>query len=228
MSQQAPIRIKQARKQVFLVDDHPVLRQGLSMVINGTPDLAVCGEAATAAEALAALRANEPDIAIIDLSLQEGDGLDLIGRVKQALPELPMLVLSAQPESRYAEPALRVGASGYLEKKEDIGLVVEAIRQILSGRIYLSEAMKDRMLLAMSGTSRKDAPASPSECLSERELVVFHLIGQGKKTRDIADELCISSKTVQIFRDRIREKLGLADGMELQHAAFHWANEQDR
>lgn len=212
-------------KKVFLVDDHPVLRRGLKMLIEEEPDLIVCGEAATVVEAFAAIRAVQPDIAVVDLSLKEGSGLELVGRLKETMPALPALVLSAQPESRYAEPALRAGARGYLEKQEDIGSVVGAIRRVLSGQIHLSEKMTERILNAVAGPAGT-VPVSPSKVLSGRELAVFELIGGGAKTHDIADQLCVSAKTVQIYRDRIREKLGLADGTELQHAAFVWMHEQ--
>lgn len=218
----------QHRKTVFLVDDHPVLRRGLKLVIEDEPDLVVCGEAATMVEALAAIRAARPDIAIVDLSLKEGSGLELVGQLKEALPELPVLVLSAMPEARFAEPALRAGARGYVEKQEDISQVVAAIRRIFSGRTHLSETMTERVLSTMSGSVRDGVPAAPQERLSERELAVFELMGRGIKTRDIAAQLCISAKTVQIYRDRIREKLGLDDGAELQHAAFLWMQEQTK
>lgn len=213
---------KETKKlQVLVVDDHPVLRQGLKLLINQEPDLMVCGEAENPQQAFTAIKEKHPDIAIIDLSLAQSSGIDLIKNIKSRYPRLPILVLSMHEESLYAERALRAGARGYIMKKEAPEKVITAIRKVLEGSLYVSEAMGDKLLNQFVG--RKSATvSSPVELLSDRELDVFQLIGKGLGTRQIAEKLNISIKTVEVYRANIKEKLNLKSSAELVQHAIHW------
>ena len=212
---------KKAKKQVFLVDDHPIVRQALTELINQQEDMAICGEAEGAAAALRSIAALKPDIAIVDLTLKEGTGLDLVKDLKLRQPELPVLVLSMHDEATYAERLLRSGARGYVMKNEASDKVVAALRRVLAGEVYLSEPMSARVLHKLVGGA---APTvSPVELLSDRELQVFELIGQGVGTRLIAEKLHLSVKTVETYREHIKFKLKLDNATDLLQHAIQWA-----
>ena len=209
------------------MDDHPVVRQGLKLLINQEPELTVCGEAENQQKAFAAIQEQHPDIAIIDLSLAHSSGIDLIKNIKLRCPNLPILVLSMHDESLYAERALRAGARGYIMKQEAPEKVITAIRQVLQGSIYVSEKMGVKML-----HSYIDSPKTPItssvELLSDRELEVFQLLGKGLGTRQIAEKLNISIKTVEAYRANIKVKLNLKNSAELVQHAIHWVLSEER
>lgn len=210
------------RAQVLIVDDHPAVREALAIRISLQPDLQVCGEAADAAEALKLVAAHDPDVAVIDIALKAGSGLDLIKRLKDKGAKVRAIVWSMYPEELYAERALRAGAAGYLTKEQATEQIIDAIRQVLQGKLYLGEAMTRKLVKRAVG---QDAACSPLELLSDRELEVFRLIGQGLKTQEIAEQLHLSIKTVETYRDRIREKLDLPDGSALARCALQWSLE---
>ncbi|MFW6033040.1 MAG: response regulator transcription factor, partial [Phycisphaeraceae bacterium] len=188
---------RQTRKiRVIIVDDHPIVRHGLGQLIQTTNDMEVCGEAATASEALQVIREEEPDVAVIDISLEGGNGLELIKQIKAQGSDMKMLVSSMHDEMLYAERSLRAGAMGYINKIEGTERIIEAIRQILSGRIYLSGNMTERVLQRMM-RGEAEPTVSPVEYLSDRELEVFEMIGQGLTTRQIAKKLHLSPKTIE-------------------------------
>ena len=211
--------------RVLLVDDHPILRRGLAQMINAEPDLMVCGEAEDAPKAFEAAGALQPDIAIVDISLKTGNGIELIKNLKARYPDLPTLVLSIHDESLYAERALRAGSLGYVMKEEAIEQVLVAIRHVLKGEVFLSEKMKSRMLQSLA-LGRQRAATSPLEQLTDRELQVFRLIGEGHSTRQIAAELHLSIRTVEAYREYIKTKLNLRNATELMQHAFHWVHQQ--
>jgi DNA-binding NarL/FixJ family response regulator len=213
------------RARVLIVDDHPAVREALALRIGRQQDLEVCGEAADLSEALRLVADIRPDVAVVDLSLKSGDGLDLIKRIRDRNDAVRILVWSMHSESLYAERALRAGALGYVNKDQATDRIVEAIRRVLEGKVFLSEAMTERLLHRAVGAGRAEAARSPAESLADRELEVFRLIGEGVKTADIAKRLHLSIKTVETYRDRIRRKLDLRDGMELAHYATRWAAE---
>jgi DNA-binding NarL/FixJ family response regulator len=209
------------KKTVFVVDDHPLLRQGLAMLINRESDLMVCGEAEEAPTAMKALAAARPDIVIADISLNGPDGLDLLKNLRILYPDLPVLILSMHDESIYAERALRARANGYIMKQEATEKVLVAVRRILDGEIYLSYRMANRLLQQyMSGqTAETDSRLT---ALSDRELEVFRLIGDGLSTRRIAEVLHLSMKTVESYQAHLKEKLSLRTGRELMQHAIQW------
>jgi DNA-binding NarL/FixJ family response regulator len=207
-------------KRIFLVDDHPLVREWLTQLIDQQPDLTVCGEAGSAPAALAALGAAAADLAVVDLSLENSAGLDLIKSLQRLTPAVPALVLSIHDESLYAERAFRAGARGYVNKRESAQCVVEAVRRVLDGKLYVSE--KAGEILAAQ-TVRGRAPDQPAiERLSDRELEVFEKLGQGIGTRQIAEEFSISIKTVQAYCARIKEKLNVGSATELLREAVRW------
>ncbi len=210
------------RARVLIVDDHPAVREALAMRIGRQPDLEVCGEAADVSEALRLVADTQPDVAVVDISLKTGDGIDLIKRIKDRDDTVRMLVWSTHSESLYAERALRAGALGYVNKDQATDKIVEGIRRVLEGKVYLSEAMVQTMLQRTVGGEREEVTRSPLDALANRELEVFRLIGQGLKTAAIAERLHLSVKTIETYRDRIREKLDLSDGTELVHYATKW------
>ena len=206
--------------KVFLVDDHPIVRQGLALFIEREPDLMVCGEAEDATSALQAIRESAPDFVILDISLNGPDGLELLKTLRVRYPNLPALVLSMHDESVYAERALRAGANGYIMKQEAADKVITAIRHILGGDVYLSDRLTKQMLQQfVNGTI---SPRDPLAKLSDRELEVFRLIGAGHGTRQIADELHVSTKTVESYQAHIKEKLSLRSARELVQHAVQW------
>lgn len=209
------------RYKVFLIDDHPILRQGLALFIDREPDLMVCGQADDAASALQAIREATPDFVVLDISLDGPDGLELLKTLRVRYPNLPVLVLSMHDESAYAERALRAGANGYIMKQEATDRVLTAIRQILSGEVYLSDRLTKRMLQQFVNGSI--SPRDPLAKLSDRELEVYRLIGAGHGTRQIADELHVSAKTVESYQAHIKEKLALRNARELVQHAVEWS-----
>jgi DNA-binding NarL/FixJ family response regulator len=217
---------KSVPRKVLIVDDHPAVREALSIRIAAQPDLEVCGEAADATEALRLAAATEPDVAVIDIALETGNGIDLIKRLKAQNDKFSAIVWSMYSEDLYAERALRAGAMGYINKQQATGKIIEAIRQVLAGKVYLSVAMTEKLLKRVVGPASQDSGRSPIDTLSDRELDVFRQIGQGLKTHEIAAQLHLSIKTVETYRDRIREKLDLKDGTELARCALQWVLEK--
>ncbi len=211
--------------RILIVDDHPTVREGLAVWIGRQPDLVVCGEAANTAEALQLLASLSPDVAVIDISLRDGNGIDLIKRIKARGDPVRMLVWSMYPEGLYAERAVRAGAMGYINKEQGTERIVEAIRRVREGKVYLSETMAEQLLKHAVG--RKDEPTetSPVEGLSDRELEVFRLIGQGLTTHQIGEKMHVSPKTVETYRARIKGKLGVSRGSELVQRAVQWVME---
>jgi DNA-binding NarL/FixJ family response regulator len=207
--------------KVFLVDDHPVVRQGLTSLINQEHDLVVCGTAADAATALLLLDQLKPDIAVLDLSLPGADGVDLVRRVFARFPKLPVLVLSMYDETLFAERVVRAGARGYVMKQEATANVLVGIRQVLSGAIHLSPKMTAHLLEEVAHP-QVQAKLSPLDQLSDRELQIYEMIGRGHRAQEIADKLGVSLKTIETHRDRIRKKLQLADAHELSQQAVIW------
>ena len=215
------------RARILIVDDHPAVREALASRIGRQPDLEVCGEAADLSEALRLVADTQPDLAVVDISLKTGSGIDLIKRIKDRNDNVRMLVWSMHSESLYAERALRAGALGYINKDQATDKIVEAIRRVLAGKVYLSDAMAEKMLHRAVGGGREEVTRSPLDALADRELEVFRLIGQGVKTAEIAERLHLSVKTVETYRDRIRQKLDLSDGTELAHYATKWMLENE-
>ncbi|MDA1054670.1 MAG: response regulator transcription factor [Planctomycetota bacterium] len=217
---------KKKAAKVLIVDDHPMVRDGLSMRIAGQADMEVCGEAEDVNEALDLVRQAHPDVIVIDIALKTGSGIELIKRIKVLDPTIPLLAMSMHDESLYAERAIRAGAMGYLNKQVATRNVIDAIRRVLDGQMYLSEGMSDRILqLARSGDHVEQ---SPVERLSDRELQVFELLGRGFSTREIAEQLHLSPKTIDNYRDFIKTKLSLKDGNELLRQATIWLVESNR
>jgi DNA-binding NarL/FixJ family response regulator len=210
--------------RILIVDDHPVVREGLAVRIARQPDLEICGEAASISEALAQIDEKDPDVAIIDLSLKEGDGLDLIRRIRARNSRVCMLVWSMYPETMFADRALSAGAMGYINKQEATSRIMEAIRCVSSGRVYLSGPMADRLLQRSIGGGLSIGPA-PIESLSDRELEVFRLIGEGRTTAEVAAQLHRSMHTIETYRQRIKTKLGIRNAAELARAAVQWVLE---
>lgn len=215
------------KARVYIVDDHPVVRNGITMLINKEPDLEVCGEAEDAQTAISNIAAQKPDIAIVDISLKGMSGLELIKHVRARDESLPLLVLSMHDESLYAERVLRAGAMGYIMKQEAPERIVAAIRRVLAGDIYLSPAMSSRILQRFVG-ARAEADESPLKQLSDRELEVFEYIGRGHGTRQIAEALHLSVKTIESHRENIKNKLNLRTGMELVQHAIRWVQSESR
>jgi DNA-binding NarL/FixJ family response regulator len=210
---------------VFIVDDHPVFREGLVRIINQEADLVVCGEAGNAAEALARVDAARPALVVIDISLDGMNGLELVKSLRGRLPESRLLVVSMHPESLYAERALRAGANGYIMKRESGRTLLAAMRHVLDGKTHVSQELNELILRRVSDPGRR-AGGSAVERLSDRELEVFQLIGQGFGTRQVAETLSVSMKTVETHREHIKEKLGVDSTSELVRRAIHWVHRE--
>jgi len=210
---------------VLLVDDHPILRKGLAQLINLETDMVVCGEAEDGPKAFELAGTLNPDVAVIDVSLKGSNGIELIKNLKARYPDLPTLMLSMYDESLYAERALRAGSLGYIMKEEAIEQVLVAIRRVLTGEIFLSDKMKAKMLQQLA-TGRAKQVLSPIEALTDRELEVFRMIGEGKSTRQIATDLHLSVRTVEAYREYIKAKLTLKNSTELVQHAFHWVHQK--
>ena len=207
--------------RIFLVDDHPLMRKGLAMTLQAEPDFEIAGQVDSAEEALEVFDDVNPDLAIVDVSLPGMNGLELVKHLVARDPDVRILVVSRHDESLYAERAVRAGAKGYVSKLEADEHVVQAARHVLRGGIYMSEELKDRLLFG-AAVGRKDAMQSPLEVLSDRELEVFEMTGRGLPTREIADRLHLSVKTVESYRARIKTKLNLESGTELMQHAVRW------
>jgi DNA-binding NarL/FixJ family response regulator len=217
-------KLAKARQKILIVDDHPMMREGLALLIDHEPDLLADSQADSAAQALRIIESAVPDLLLLDISLPDRSGLEVIKDVHALYPALPVLVVSMHDESLYAERVLRAGARGYIMKQEGGKRLMQAIRQVLEGRIYVSEKMSAKILETFSGHKR-DAQ-SPVENLSDREFEVFQLLGQGRGTRQIAQHLHISVKTVEVHRTNIRKKLALSNGSELVSYAIRWNETQ--
>ncbi len=215
--------VSAVRHQVFIVDGHPIVRQGLKQLINKEPDLQVCGEAKERQEALEAVTSLNPDLAVVELVLREGSGLDLIKALQALMSELPILVVSIHDETLFAERALRAGARGYIMKQEATETLLSAIRRVLQGEIYVSERMTNRLLRTIVKGCFAPGDSSLSQ-LSDRELEVLHRLGQGVATRQIAETLHLSVKTVETYRAHIMRKLHLNHAPELLRYAVNWVN----
>ena len=209
------------------MDDHPLLREGLGRVINQQDDLVVCGEAGDAPGGLSAVAKCRPDVVIVDISLEEGSGLDLIKDLHARQPKLPLLALSMHHEDLYAERALRAGASGYVMKRESAGTVMAALRKVLSGQTAFSDAVVSR-LVGRHGRGEPPALRSPTELLSDRELDIYRLLGEGHGTREIAAKLRIAVSTVESYRAGIKQKLNLKNATELVSRAAQFVAEKDK
>lgn len=210
------------KTKVLVVDDHPIVRQGLALLINREPDLAVCGEAEEMHTAMHEILTTHPDIVVVDISLNGPDGLELLKSIRMRHPHLPVLILSMHDESIYAERALRAGANGYIMKQEATEKVLEALRRIVNREIYVSDRVANKMLQQYIGGNAV-AQRSPVADLTDRELEVFRLIGGGHSTRQIAGELRLSVKTVESYQAHIKEKLSLRSARELMQHAIQWS-----
>ena len=225
MAQPKKTAPKDTRIRILLVDDHAVVRFGIAQLINRQPDLVVCGEQEDASRALTAIEQLKPDLVIADIALKDSSGLELMRNIKAQYPRLPVLVVSVHDESMYAEIAFRAGALGYLMKQEALEKIPTAIRRVLSGNIYVSDALGARML-QQQVRGQTDIHESPVKGLSDRELEVFQLIGRWKKTKEIASELHLSVKTIEYYREQIKKKLNLKDAAELTHYATAWVQRE--
>jgi len=213
------------KSRILIVDDHPLFREGMQQMIERTGSLTVCGEAANPAAALKAVAQLEPDLVLVDISLEGGDGIDLIKNLKEKYEHLPILVISMHNESLYAERALRAGALGYVMKNEPARTVKAAILKVLGGDIFLSDKMSASVLSRMMH-GKHEPPVSPVEQLSDRELQVFQMLGEGKTSRQIAEELDLTIPTIHSFRTRIKEKLNFQNATELVLRANQWVLER--
>jgi DNA-binding NarL/FixJ family response regulator len=210
--------------RILIVDDHPVVRDGLTAQLQSEPDLVVCGAAEDVPSAMAVLDSTRPDVAIIDISLKTGSGLDLIRRIRDRGLSFPILVWSMYPEELYAERALRAGAQGYVHKGQATAEILDAVRAVLAGKVYLSSGQSYRLLRRLA--SGMSIAHSPMESLSDRELEAFELIGQGRTTEEIATQMRVSPKTIETYRARIKDKLNLTNMTQLVQRATQWALEK--
>ncbi|MHC4159179.1 MAG: response regulator [Planctomycetota bacterium] len=215
------------KSKVLIVDDHPIVRQGLAELIGHEDDFTVCGQAEDAHQAMKAIKELKPDMVIVDISLKETSGMELIKDINVQYPNLAILALSMHDESLYAERAIRAGAKGYIMKAEATEKVITAIRKILSGDIYLSEPMAAKLIHKLVG-GKIEVGTSAMDRLSDRELEVFRLIGKGYGTRQIAEKLHLSVKTIDTYRAHIKEKLNLTNAAELLQYAIRWVSSQDK
>src|SRR5450755_134703 len=216
---------RETRAQVVLVEDHPMFREQLAHLINKQPDMAVCAEADNAAHGLAAINRQQPSLAIIDITLKGSSGLELLKDLRAQGIKVPVLMLSMHAESLYAERALRAGANGYITKEEASAKVMTAIRQVLAGEIYLDPRFMKRIVSQILVNPRNNS-AAPIERLTDRELAVFELIGEGRTTREIGIRLRVSVATIETYRARIKEKLGLENAGQLHVRASSWIHER--
>ena len=212
--------------RVLIVDDHPAVREGLAARISCQPDLEVCGEVADMAGALKLLVSARPHVAVVDIQLKVGDGLDLVKRMKAHDELIRILVWSVYPDQHYAPRALKAGALGYINKDRSTSCIVEAIRRVRDGKVYLSEELAERLLSQAVGGTRSPA-SSPIESLSDRELEVFRLIGEGVTASQLAQRLHLSRHTIDTHRRRIKQKLNLSSANEVTQAAIRWVLDHD-
>ncbi len=221
------VKNKPPAKRLLIVDDHPMMRTGLAQLIDNEGDLKVCAEADNAGQAISAIAKQKFDLALVDISLPDKNGLELIKDIRTLKPDLPILVVSMHDELIYAERVLRAGARGYIMKQEGGQKFLLAIRQVLAGKVFVSEKMSARILENFSGKAAESS-SSPVKKLSDREFEVFQLIGQGVGTRAIAERLHLSIKTVEVHRANIKEKLQLSTATELLRFAVRWLDSQSR
>ena len=207
--------------RILIVDDHPAVRDGLAVRISSQPDMEVCGEAADVADALEVFEATQPDLVVVDVQLKTGDGLDLVKRLKVRNEDALILVWSMYPDALYAPRALRAGALGYINKEKTTDRIVDAIRRVRDGKVYVSEEMAEKLLSDKVGGQRS-VNASPVDSLSDRELEVFRLIGDGLTASEIARRLHLSTHTIDTHRQRIKQKLNLETASELTRTATRW------
>lgn len=212
---------KSVRKStVLVVDDHPVVCRGLIQLISEQDDMEVCGESDSRVEALQLVKQRRPDLVVVDISLKDGSGIDLIFEIREWNPQARVLVTSIHDESLYADRALRAGAMGYVQKQESAATLIEAIRTVASGRMYLSHRMTERLVIYALGNNDQNQ-ASPIDNLSNRELEVFELLGHGLTSSEIAERMSLKQKTVETYREKIKQKLQLQNGNQLiQHAVM--------
>jgi DNA-binding NarL/FixJ family response regulator len=216
---------REARAQVVLVEDHPMFREQLAHLINKQPDMSVCAEVDNTTDGLAAILRQQPALAIVDITLKDSSGLELLKDLRAQGSKVPVLILSMHAESLYAERALRAGANGYITKEEASAKVMTAIRQVLAGEIYLDPRFMKRVVSRILVNPRNNS-ASALERLTDRELAVFELIGEGRTTREIGVRLRVSAATVETYRARIKEKLGLENAGQLHARASSWVHER--
>ena len=213
------------KSQVYIVDDHTMFRDGLRQMINLEPDLSVCGDAAEAQQALSEIRELRPDLVIVDISLAGSSGIDLVKAIKREYEDMAVLVVSMHDESLYGERALRAGAMGYIMKSEPARTVLAALRKVLRGEVHVSEKMASAVVLKFV-QGAQEAPPSPLERLSDRELEVFRMLGQEKGTRQIAEAINVALPTVATFKNRIKEKLGMKNSTEMILYAIQWYRQE--
>lgn len=212
--------------RILIVDDHPAVREGLALRISSQKDLQVCGEAADVTDTLKQLETLQPDVAVVDIQLKTGDGLELVKRIKTHHESVRILVWSVYPDKVYAKRALKAGALGYINKEHSTGRIVDAIRRVSDGKVYLSDEMAESLLSDTVGRNQNPGD-SPVDVLSDRELEVFRLVGEGLSATKIAERLHLSPHTVDTHRQRIKEKLNLATATELTQAAIRWTLEKE-
>ncbi len=212
---------KRRARRVLIVDDHPIVRQGLRRIMENEEDLVVCGEAETARDARIAIKELNPDVVIADISLKQGDGIELVRDVRAHHPQMPILVLSMHDEAIYAERMLSAGANGYIMKQAVSEQFLVSLRRVLEGGIYVSEAVGNNMIQKFASGGQY-ASANPIDRLSNRELQILHMIGKGMSTRETANALNLSVKTVESHRQRIKRKLNLSTGTQLVQYAVNW------
>jgi DNA-binding NarL/FixJ family response regulator len=219
MAMKQPVQRGGNKSKVLIVDDHAIVRQGLAELINDQADLVTCGEADSPPEAMKQIGMTKPDVVVVDITLKDGDGIDLCRQIHERWAKLPILILSMHDETMYAERVLRAGAMGYVMKQEPQEKVMAAIRRVLAGETYLSEKMAAKLLRSFSG-GRGNAQIAPLERLSDRELQIFRLIGEGRSVKDIADALFLSPKTIETHKEHIKQKLNLASSNDVLRYAI--------
>ena len=218
--------MSERKERVVIVDDHPLFRERLAQLINHELDMEVCGEAENAAQGIQLIRSSSPDLAIVDITLKGSSGLELIKSIKALSIGTPVLVLSMHDEALYAERALRAGATGYITKHQAADEIIVAIRRVLAGEVYLSERMTATFLKSLTTGGVKNIPR-PVDRLTDRELEVLELVGNGRTTREIAETLKLGVATVDTYRARIKEKMNFQNATELQHFAVRWVRERE-
>jgi DNA-binding NarL/FixJ family response regulator len=218
-------KAEEEKSKILVVDDHPMIREGLVRLVDDEQDLTICGQADDAPEALKAISETKPDVVVVDISLKSSSGIELMKSIKAQYPKLPVLILSMHNEALYAERALRAGAMGYIMKQEASEKLLTAIRHVLGGEIFVSDKVSKRLIRKLA-RGKADMISSPIDSLSDRELEVFHLIGQGCGTSQIAEKLYLSIKTIETYRTHIKEKLNLANSRELLQYAIQWVSSQ--
>ncbi|HUO09438.1 MAG TPA: response regulator transcription factor [Phycisphaerae bacterium] len=213
------------KRKIFIVDDHPIVRQGLMQLINAEPDLTICGQGEDAYQALKLIRQLKPDVTLLDISLKDTGGIELLKEMRAQDPDLRVLILSMHDESLYAERALRAGARGYVMKQEAPQILLSAIRKVLKGEVYVSDKMSAVLLQRMVGNRKPDG-ALPMDRLTDREMEIFRMIGAGMTVKEIAEKLFLSAKTIEAHREHIKEKLGLKTSAELLRFAIRNAPDE--